>query len=167
MEIDVNNSPIGWGRNMWKFLSIVVQLLSHVQMFVTQWTAACQVSPSFTVSQSFLKLVSVESVMPFSHPILCHPLLFLPSIFPSIRVFSSESALHIRWLKYRSSASVLPMNSQGWFPLGLSGLFESLKSLEGFSRVFSSTTVRKPQFFSTQPSLVSNSHIHTCLLEKQ
>ena len=109
MGTDVNNSLIGWGRNMWKFLSVVVQLLSHVQLFVTQWTAACQVSPSFTVSQSSLRLVSVELVMPSNYPILCHPLLFLPSIFPSSRVFSSESALHIRWPKYWSF-SISPSN---------------------------------------------------------
>ena len=76
---------------------------------LTQWTAACQVSPSFTVSQSSLRLVSVELVMPSNYPILCHPLLFLPSIFPSSRVFSSESALHIRWPKYWSF-SISPSN---------------------------------------------------------
>ena len=75
---------------------IAVQSPSCVQLFVTPWTAACQASPSFTISQSFLKLMSVESVMTSNHLILCHPLLFLPSIFPSIRVFSSESVLCIR-----------------------------------------------------------------------
>ena len=119
---------------MWKFLSIVVQLLSHVQMFVTQWTAACQVSPSFTVSQSFLKLVSVESVMPFSHPILCHPLLFLPSIFPSIKIFSNELTLCVRWPKYWSF-TISPSSEHsglisfriGWFDLfGVQGTLKNL-----------------------------------------
>ena len=79
-----------------------VQLHSHVQLFVTPWTAACQASLSITNSWSLLKLMSLESVMPSNHLILCRPLLLLPSIFPSIRVFSSESALCIRWLKYWS-----------------------------------------------------------------
>ena len=76
--------------------AVVVQLLSCVQFFATPWTVARQASLSFTISQSFLKLMSIESVMPSSHLILCRPLLLLPSIFPSIRVFSNESALHIR-----------------------------------------------------------------------
>ena len=76
-----------------------VQSLSHVQLFVTPWTAARQASLSITNSWSLLKLVSIELVMPSNHLILCHPLLFLPSIFPRIRVFSSESVLHIRWPK--------------------------------------------------------------------
>ena len=96
------------------------------------------------------------------HLILCHPLLLLPSIFPSIRVFSKESLLHIRWPKY--SASVLPMNIQDWFPLGWTGWI-SLQSKE-LSRVFSNTTVQKHQVFGAQVSLQSNSHIHTWLLEK-
>ena len=78
------------------------QSLSRVRLFVIPWTAACQASLSITDSWSLLKLMSVESVMPSNHLILCHPLLFLPAIFPSIRVFSSESALRIRWAKYWS-----------------------------------------------------------------
>ena len=90
---------------------LAVQLLSHVWLFGTPWTAARQASLSFTISWSLLKLMSTESVMPSNHLILCHPLLFLPSIFPSIRVFSSESALHIRWPKYWSfSFSISPSN---------------------------------------------------------
>ena len=77
-----------------------VQSLSHVQLFVTPWTAACQASMSITNSQSLLKLVSIELVMPSSHLILCRPLLLLPTIPPSIRVFSSESVLRIKWPKY-------------------------------------------------------------------
>ena len=76
-----------------------VQLLSHVRLFVTPWTAVCQASLSISNSRSLLKLMSIGSVMPSNHLILCHPLLLLPSIFPSIRVFSNESALYIRWPK--------------------------------------------------------------------
>ena len=79
-----------------------VQSLSHVRLFVTLWTAACQPSLSITNSWSLLKLVSIESVMPSNHLILCLPLLLLPSIFPSIRLFSNESVLRIRWLQYGS-----------------------------------------------------------------
>ena len=88
-----------------------VQSLSHVQLFVTPWTAAHQASLSITNSQSLLKLMSIESVMPSNHLILCRPLLLPPSIFPSIRVFSSESVLHIRWPKCQSfSFSISPSN---------------------------------------------------------
>ena len=102
--------------------------------------------------------------MPSSHFILCCPLLLLPSIFPSIRVFSSETALPIRWPKYWSfSFSSSPSNEyQGWFPLGLTGLISLLS--KGLSRVFSSATVRKHQFFGVLPSLWSNFHICTWLL---
>ena len=105
-------------------------------------------------------------VMSSNHLILYCPLFLLPSIFPSIRVFSNKSVLHIRWQEYWSSASasVLPMNIEGWFPLGLTGSI-SLQP-KGLSRVISSTTLRKHQFFGAQPFLWSNSHIHTWLLEK-
>ena len=86
-----------------------VQSLSRVQLFATPWTAARQASLSISNSQSLLKLLSIESVMPSNHLILCHPLLLLPSIFPTIRVFFSESVLHIRWPKYWSfSLSISP-----------------------------------------------------------
>ena len=78
---------------------VVVWLFSHVQLFVTPWTAACKASLSFTISRGMLKLMSTESVMPSNHLLLCHPLLLLPSIFPSIRVFSNGLALFIRWPK--------------------------------------------------------------------
>ena len=94
-----------------------VQLLSHVRLFVNPWTAACQASLSFSISQSLLKLMSIESVMPSNHLIFCHPA-FSSSIFPSIVVFSNESALHIRWPKYWSfsfSVSIRPSNEySGW-----------------------------------------------------
>ena len=97
-----------------------VQLLSHVQLFATPWTAAHQASLSITNSRSLLKIMFFESVMPSNHLILCCPLLLPPSIFPSIGVFLNESALRIRWPKYwvSASTSVLPMNIQDWFPLG-------------------------------------------------
>ena len=115
--------------------------VSHVWLFATPWTAVRQASLSFSISRSLLKRMSIELVMPFNYPILCHPLILLPLIFPSIRVFFNESALRIRWPKYWTSASalVLPMNIQTWFPLGLTGLI-SLQ-FRGLSRVFSNTTV--------------------------
>ena len=122
-----------------------------------QWTAALQASLSFTTSWSLLKLTSTESVMPSNHLMLCHPLLILPSIFPNIRVFSSELALHIRWPKYWIFSFSISPSEEVWFPLGLTGLI-SLQS-KGLSRVFSNITIWKHQFFSTQ----SNSHIHTWL----
>ena len=158
-----------WVHVSEKFLKIYLQLfnLSVMSDSATPWTAACQASLPFAISWSLLKLMSIELVMPSNHLILCRLPLLLHSVFPSIRVFSSESALCIRWPKYwgaSASASVLPVKIQGWFPLGLTGVI-SLQS-KGLSRVFSNTTVRKHQFFGTQSSLWSNSHIHTWLLEK-
>ena len=101
---------------------VAVQSFSHVQLFVTPWTAACQASLSFTVSWNLLKLMSIESVMPSKHLTLCCPLLLLTSIFPGIKIFSNELALRIWWKKMDASALVLPMSIQGWFPLGFAGL---------------------------------------------
>ena len=130
-----------------------VQSFSHVRLFATPWTAAHQASLSITSSQSLLKLKSVESVMPSNHLILCHPLLLQPSIFPSIRVFSNESVLHIKWSKYWSfSFSISPSNEYSGlisFRIDWSHLLQS----KGLSRVFSNTTVQKHQFFSAQLSL--------------
>ena len=133
--------------------SLVTQSLSHVRLSVTPWITARQASLSITNSQSPPKPTSIESVMPSNHLILCHPLLLLPSSFPSIRVFSNESALRIRWPKYWSFAlaSVLPVNTQDWSALGWT-VWISLQS-KGLSRVFSNTTVQKHQFFSAQLSL--------------
>ena len=108
-------SPVLAGRFFttsatWEAQFSSVQSLSHVQLFVTPWTAARQASLSITNSRSSLILTSIESVMPSSHLILCHPLILLPSIFPSIRVFSNESVLHIRWPKYWSFSSISPSN---------------------------------------------------------
>ena len=135
------------------FLLSLVQLLSHVWHFATPWTAACQASLSITNSWSILKLMSINSVMPSNYLILCHPLLLLPSIFPSIRVFSSESVLCFRWPKYWSfTFSISPSNEcSGLISLWLAGLI-SLQS-KGLSRVVSNITVQKRQFFCTQLSL--------------
>ena len=134
---------------------------SVVSLFAIPWTAACQVSLSITNSRSLFKLMSIKSVMPCNHLILCHPLLILPSIFPSIRVFSNESVLHIRGPKdWRFSFSISPSNKySGLISFRIDG-FEPL-AVQGTLKSFSSTTVQKHQFFSTQLSLWSNSHIHT------
>ena len=128
-----------WSLTKHQFSS--VQSLSRVQLFATPWTAARQASLSITNSRSLLKLTSIELVRPSNHLIFCRPLLLPPSIFPSIRVFSNELVLCIRWPKYWSlgSASVLPMNIQDWFPLGWTGWI-SLQS-KGLSKVFSNTTL--------------------------
>ena len=124
--------------------------------------------PGFPVHQQplMLKLCPLSRWCHSTISSSCQPLLLLPSIFPGIRVFSSDSVLHIRWPQYWGFrfSSVLPMNIQDWFPLGLTGLISLLS--KGFSRVFSTTTVQKHQFFGTQLSLWSNSHIHIWLLEK-
>ena len=145
---------------------IVVQLLSHVWLFATAWTAACQAPLSFTVSQSLLRLLSLESVMLYNHLILCHPLLLLSSIFPSIGVFPVSLLFSSggQSIGASTSASVLPVNIEDWFPLVLTGLI-TLKS-KGLSGDFFSTTIRKHQLFGAQPSLWSSFHICTWLLEK-
>jgi len=129
-----------------------VQSLSRVQLFATPWTATHQAFLSITNSWSLLKLMSIESVMPSNHLILCCSLLLLPSIFPSIRVFSSESVLHIRWPKYWSfSFSISPSNEySGLISFRMNWL--DLQS-KGLSRVFTNTRVQKHQFFGAQPSL--------------
>ena len=133
-------------------IEVVVQSLNRLQLFVTPRTAKRQASLSFTIYWSLFKLMSIELMMPSNHLNLCHPLLLLPSVFPSIRVFSSESVLHIRWPKYCSfSFSLSPSNEY-------SGLI-SFK-IDRFPlrspcspRVFSNTTVQKHQFFGAQLSL--------------
>ena len=145
-----------------------VQLLSHVRFFVTPWTAARQASLSITNSQSLLKLMSIESERPSNH--LSHP---LSSPSPPSFNLSQHQGL-FQWVSYShqvakvlgvlASVSVLPVNIQDWSPLERTGWI-SLQS-KGFSRVFSNITVQKQQFFGTQLSLQSNSHIHRWLLEK-
>ena len=143
-----------------------VQLFSHVRLFVTPWTAARQAFWSITNSWSLLKLMSIESVIPFNHLILCYPLLLLPSIFPSIRVFSMSPFFTLggHSIGVSTLASVLPINIHSWFHLRFTGLI-SLQS-RGLARVFSNTTIQKHQFFCSQSYLWSNSHIHIWLLEK-
>ena len=130
----------------------LVQSLSHVQLFATPWTAALQASPSITNSCSLLKLMSIESVMPSNHLILCRPLHLPPSIFPSQGIFQWISSSH----QVAKSCSfsfriVCPVNIQDWFPLGWTGWI-SLQS-KGLLRVFSDTTFQKHQFFGVQLSL--------------
>ena len=135
---------------------------SHFQLFVTPWTAICQASLSFTISQSLLKLMSI--VIPSNHLILCHP--HFCQSFPESgsflvsRLFTSGS----QSIGASASAAVLSMYIQDWFPLVSTGLISLLS--KGLSRVFSSTTTWRHQFFSSQPSLWSSSLIHTWLLEK-
>ena len=117
---------------------VVVQLLSGVWLFVTPWTAACQASLSFTISQSLLKLMSIESVMPSNHLVICWPLLPPPSIFPTSGSFPMNQLFTSGGQRIGASASVLPVNIQDWFPLGLAGWI-SLQS-KGLSRVFSNTS---------------------------
>ena len=144
---------------------ISVQSLSRVQLFATPWITACQASLSIVNSWSSLKLMSIESVMPSSHLILCRPLLLLPPIPPCIRVFSNESTLLMRWPKYWSfSFSISPSNEHLGLILKWTGWI-SLQS-KGLSRVFSNITVQKYPFFGAQLSSQSNSHIHTWPLDK-
>ena len=135
-----------------------VQLLSRVRIFAIPWTAAHQASLSITNSQSLLKLMCIELVMPSNHLILCHPFSSCPQSFPASGSF--PVSLSIRWPKYWSfNFSTSPSNEYAElisFKFGLISLM-----FKGFSRVFSRTTVQKHQFFGNQPSLWSNSHIHT------
>ena len=146
-------------HRLWLFSS--VQSLSHVWLFATPWTAACQDSLSITNSWNLPKLMSIESVMPSSHLILCRPLLLLPPIHPASGSFpmSQLFAWGGQSIGASASASVLPKDTQDWAPLEWTGWI-SLQS-KGLSRVFPNTTVQKHQLFGAQPSSQSNSHIHT------
>ena len=154
-------------QNFWPTESISsVQSLSDIRFFATPWTAAHQAFLSITNSQSLLKLMPIELGMPSNQLSLCCPHLLLPSIFPSTRVFSKESVLHIRWPNYWSfSFSTSPSNEYSGL---ISFTIEWIDLLEskGLSRVFSNTTVQKNQFFGAQTSFGCNSQIHTWLLEK-
>ena len=157
------NSLFSSSKNIyWAF--VVVQSLSHVWLFATLWIAACQASLSFTISQSLLKLMSIESMIPSKHLILCRPLLLLPSIFPSIRVFSNELVLHIRWPKYWSLIISLSNEYSGLISFRINWF--DLLAVQETLKIFSSLTVLKHQFFSAYPSLWFSSHIHIWLLEK-
>ena len=137
------------------------QSLSHIGLFATPWITARQTSLSIKNSRSSLKFMSVQSVMPSGHLLLCHPLLFLPSIPPSIRVFSSESTLCMRWPNYWSfSFSISPSNEHPGLTSFRMDCWITLQS-KGLTRVFSNTAVQNHQFFGAQLSSQSNSHIHT------
>ena len=129
-------------------------------LFATPWTAACQASLSFSVTWSLLRFMSVKSVMPSNHLILCLPHLLLPSIFPRSGSFQMSQFFTSGGQSIGASASVLPVNIQDWFPLVLTGLI--FLQFEGLSRVFSSTTVQKHQYFSTQLSYILGWKIKTC-----
>ena len=143
---------------------VVVQSLSCVQLFTTPWTIARQVSLSFTVSWSLLKLLFIESVMPSNISSSVALFSSCPQSFPASGSFLMSQLFTSGGQSVGTSASVLPMNIQDWFPLGWTGLI-SLRS-RGLSRALFNTTVQKHQFFSTQPSLWSSSHIRTWLLVK-
>ena len=153
-------------KNMLFLLTWKWKSLCHVQLFATPGTAACKAFLSFTICQSLLKLLSIESVMPSNHLIFCHPLLFPPSIFPSIRVFSNKSVLPIRWPKHWSfSFSISPFSEySGLISFRMDWL--DLLAVQGTLKSLLHTTIQKHQFFGAQLSLWSNSHIHTWLLGK-
>ena len=149
---------------------VAVQSLSCVPHSATSWTVPHQVSLSSTISWSLLKFLSIEWVILSNHLMFCGPLLLLPSIFPRIRIFSSELAFHLKFPKYWSftftsdSSKYISDSSKEYSPLGLTGLiFLQTKEVK---IIFLSTTIYRHQFFNTQPSLWSNSHICTRLLEK-
>ena len=148
------------------FLFSSVQSLSRVQLFATPWIAAHQASLSIIISQSSLKIMSIELVMPYSHLILCRPLLLLPQSLPASQSFpmSQLFAWGGQSTGVSALASFLPKNTQGWCPSEWTGWI-SLQS-KGVSRVFSNIIIQKHQFFGTQLSSQSNSHIHTWQLEK-
>ena len=141
------------------FQSSLVHLLSSVQLFVTPWTAAPQASLSINKSLGLLKLMSIKSVMPSNHLILCRPLLLPPSVFPSIRDFSNESVLHIRWPKYWSfSFSISPSNEySGLISFRMDWL--DLLAVQGTLKSCLQHHSSKHQFFGSQLSSQSNSHI--------
>ena len=154
--------------NITPFLRLL--LFSHSFVSHSLWPHGLQHTrfPCLSPSPGAWLMMPIESVMPSNHLNLCHPFLLLPSVFPSIRVFSSESVLRIRWPKYWSfSFSICPSNEYSGlisFRIGWAGWI-SFQS-KGLWRVLSNITVQKHQFFGTQPSLLANSHIHTWLLEK-
>ena len=134
-------------KNAYKEWSVVVQLLSHVQISATLWIAACKAPLSFTISQSFLKLMSIVLVMPsnhLSHPLSPRPLSSCPQSFAASESFPGSQLFGSGGQSVGASASVLPMNIQGWFPLGLTGLISLLST--GSPRVFSSTTAQRGVF---------------------
>ena len=149
---------------MWKKRK--VQSLSHVRHFVAPWTAVCQTSLPITNPRRLLRLMPIESVMPSNHLILCHPLLLLPSIFPSIRVFSNKSVLHIRWPNdWIFSFSISPSSEYaGLISFRINWL--DLLAVQGTLKSLLQHHSSKASIFGAQLSLWSNTHIHAWLLEK-
>ena len=143
------------------YFIVVIQLLTHVRVFVTPWTAAHQASLSITNPQSLLKFMSIKSVIPSNHLILCHPLLLLPSIFPSIRVFSNESVLHIRWPKYWSFSFSISLSNE------YSGLVSSrmdwldLLAVQGTLKSLLQHHMSKASILQHSTFFMVNSHICT------
>ena len=154
--------------------SVVVWLISHVCLFATPWTAACQASLSITISQNLLKLMSIGLVMPSNHLILCHPILLLPSIFPSIRVFLMSWYFPSGGQSIGASASVsfFPMNIQGWFPLGLTGLISllsqdhSLKALILWCSAFFIVWLSHP-YMTTGKTIALPTKVHIVKIYKE
>ena len=145
---------------------VVVQSVSHIWLFATPWTAACQASLSFTISQSLLQLMPIESVIPSNHLIFFHPLVFLPSIFPSIGVFSNDPALRMRWPKYWSFSFNISPSKEHPGPISFRMDWLDLLAVQGTLRSLLQHHSSKASIFSTQLSSQSNSHIHTWPLEK-
>ena len=154
-------------RKRWRCItSVSIQLLSHVQLFSTPWTVACQASLSITNSWSSLKLMSTESVMPFNHLILCCPLLFPPSIFPSLRVFSNDSVLCIGWPKYWSfNFKISPSNEySGLISFRMDWL--DLLAVQGTLKNLLQHHSLKASILRCSAFFIVNSHFHTRPLEK-
>ena len=156
-----NQKQIGYHPNKKKYVFSSVQSVSRVQLFATTSIAARKASLSINNSWSSLTLTSIESLIPSSHLILCCPLLLLLPIPPSIKVFSNESTLHMRWPKYWSfSFSIIPSKEiPGLISIRMDGLYRL--GVQGTLKSLLQTTVQKHQFFGAQPSSQSNSHIHT------
>ena len=148
------------------FCSSFELLLFSAQIFVTLWTAALQASLSFTISQSLLKLMPIEPVMLPNHLILCRPLLLLTSIFPSIRLFANESALHIRWPKYWSFIFSISFTSEYLGLISFRTDWFDLLAAQGTLKSLSQHHSLKASVLQHSTFLWSNSHIHTWLLKK-
>ena len=146
VEIRSTMNTLIWKFALWSVQFSSIQSLSHVWLFVTPWTAARQASLSITSSQSLLKLMSIKSVMPSNRLVLCRPLVLLPSVFPSFRIYSNESVLCIRWPKYWSF-SISPFNEYSGLISFRMGWLDLL-ALQGTLKSPAHTTVQKHQFFS-------------------
>ena len=167
-RVDTNEQLLAHTKSLERNMidnDVAVQSLGHVWLFVTPRTAAHQASLLFTISQSLLKLMCIELVMPSNHLILCHPLLLLPSILPSIRVFSSESSLHIRWPE-SWSFSISPSNEYSWLISFRVDWFDLLV-VQGTLKSLLQHHSPKASFFSAQSSSWSICQVHTCCWKNQ